>query len=416
MCPSLSGPDNHQIARKDIIFFSYCQSFHYFCIEANKIVMDLYFNYDVPSSGKSFIGRKNDVSYLSNMISAGQSVALYGEPHQGRRSLVRQTLTTLQISGKPVSVIEVDLLGSRTNSEMLLRYAACVMKAFGSSLDDHENVMYSYLTDTHLTFDADAFECDSPFLSFTETPDDRDMETVLSLPYFLASDRRAKVLVYFRHFQNAARDDDSGRLLKIFEKVVVNGNMYCSVIFTGDSMNAMKDIFEVKRYFWKDVVIFPLSEIPVAEATEFIFRGFQNKGKVVERSLISEVVRMFRGNMWYLNMLFSITDYVSMGYVTQKSYGEALSLLMSIHRGRFVSQVADLTDFQVRLLKAIIDGETRFSSSAIVSKYELNSSANVKRLKDALIKKEVVWFDEKDEPHIQDPLFEYWLRQEYFAK
>lgn len=378
--------------------------------------MDLYFNCDVPASGKAFIGRKSDVSYLSNMISAGQSVALYGEPHQGRRSLVKQTLTSLQITGKPVGVIEVDLLGCRTNCDLLLRYASSAMKAFGSTLEDFKDMMYSYLADTNLRFDEEAFECDSPFLSFAAPISDDDIQTILSLPYFLASDRRNKVLVYFKHFQDAARDDDSARLLKIFEKVVVGGNLYCSVVFTGDSMNAMKDIFEVKRYFWKDVVLFPLSEIPVAEATEFIFRGFQNKGKVAERSLLSEAVRMLRGNMWYLNSLFMITDVVSMGYVTKKSYGEGLSLLLSIHRARFISQMADLTDFQVRLLKAIIDGETRFSSSAIVSKYELNSSANVKRLKDALIKKEVVWFDEKDDPHIQDPLFEYWLRQEYFAK
>jgi hypothetical protein len=75
-----------------------------------------------------------------------------------------------------------------------------------------------------------------------------------------------------------------------------------------------------------------------------------------------------------------------------------------------------LTTFQVNLLKAILDGHTKFSASEIIRTYGLNSSANVKRLKDALMKKEIVTFNEKDEPVIIDPLFEYWVRKFYFEQ
>ena len=58
----------------------------------------------------------------------------------------------------------------------------------------------------------------------------------------------------------------------------------------------------------------------------------------------------------------------------------------------------------------------KFSTTEVIDKYRLNSSANVKRLKDALMKKEVIMFNDKDEPVIQDPLFEYWLRKFYFGE
>ena len=38
----------------------------------------------------------------------------------------------------------------------------------------------------------------------------------------------------------------------------------------------------------------------------------------------------------------------------------------------------------------------------------------MKRLREALCKKEIITFDEKDEPVILDPLFEYWVRKEFF--
>ena len=50
----------------------------------------------------------------------------------------------------------------------------------------------------------------------------------------------------------------------------------------------------------------------------------------------------------------------------------------------------------------------------LIKQYGLNSSANVRRLKDALCKKEIVTFDEDETPIVLDPLFEYWVRKEYF--
>ena len=93
---------------------------------------------------------------------------------------------------------------------------------------------------------------------------------------------------------------------------------------------------------------------------------------------------------------------------------QALKSLLSIHEPRFLSIVDDLTDHQLSLLRAVLDGVTKFSASDVIEKYGLNSSANVRRVKDALKKKEVLTFNEKDEPVILDPLFEYWITKYFF--
>ena len=95
---------------------------------------------------------------------------------------------------------------------------------------------------------------------------------------------------------------------------------------------------------------------------------------------------------------------------------EALKTIISIHEPRFYAIVNDLTDHQLSLLLAILDGVTRFSASEVIEKYRLNSSANVRRVKDALKKKEVITFNEKDEPVILDPLFEYWVSNHFFER
>ena len=95
---------------------------------------------------------------------------------------------------------------------------------------------------------------------------------------------------------------------------------------------------------------------------------------------------------------------------------EALKTIISIHEPRFYAIVNDLTDHQLSLLLAVLDGVTRFSASEVIEKYRLNSSANVRRVKDALKKKEVITFNEKDEPVILDPLFEYWVSNHFFER
>ena len=95
---------------------------------------------------------------------------------------------------------------------------------------------------------------------------------------------------------------------------------------------------------------------------------------------------------------------------------EALADLVSIHEPRFEAMMGDLTNFQVALLRAITEGHVRFSSAEVIRQYGLSSSANVKRLKDALAKKEIITFNDNEEPVFIDPLFEYWVKKYFFKQ
>ncbi len=93
---------------------------------------------------------------------------------------------------------------------------------------------------------------------------------------------------------------------------------------------------------------------------------------------------------------------------------EALGCLLAVHEPRLMAMMAGLTVFQINLLQAVMEENYKLTSAPTRQKYDLSSSANVKRLKDALVKKEILWFDEKGEPVVLDPLFEYWAKKYYF--
>jgi hypothetical protein len=182
-------------------------------------------------------------------------------------------------------------------------------------------------------------------------------------------------------------------------------------------VNAMADIFVRRHFFYRRVEHLKLSKVDERIIVEHIIKGFLASGKVIDRDLISGACRLFKCNLFYINHFTSICDALSKGYIMEPVLLEALETILAINRGRFVSMVSDLTTFQVSLLKAIIDGYTKFSTAEVIRKYSLNSSANVRRLKDALMKKEIITFvGEEERPVLLDPLFEYWLKNYYFKK
>ena len=173
---------------------------------------------------------------------------------------------------------------------------------------------------------------------------------------------------------------------------------------------------ELRRFeeVWRRVERVRIGPIESREIADYINRGFLTSGKVIDKELLQGVCRLFKDNIWYISHFSAICDSLTRGYILEPTLTEALDSLLAVHEPRFVATMNDLTTFQVSLLRAILDGHTRFSSAEVIRQYGLNSSANVRRLKDALCKKEIVTFDEDDNPVILDPLFEYWVRKFYF--
>ncbi len=215
-------------------------------------------------------------------------------------------------------------------------------------------------------------------------------------------------------------DDLYDDVFKVMERQMKErdrSNPYpATFVMSGSMVNAMKFIFEEKRYFWRQVNHVELLPVDAKEIIDYIVRGFlSGMGKSFDRNLAMGACELFRCNLWYMNHLASICDALSKGFVTEAMMADALRSMISLHEPKYISIINDLTDHQLSLLRAVLDGVVKFSASDVIEKYRLNSSANVRRVKDALKKKEVLTFNEKDEPVILDPLFEYWVSNIYFV-
>ena len=381
--------------------------------------MDSPFLYNKYVTGQRFIGRKEDCAILANLLSQGENVVLWEPVGTGKKSIVHQVLTRMRVSGGRFVTGDITALDVRSNDTFFKRFGSAVIRLVASTPDEYAQTVARYLSGTHFVFDKNAYSNSDTILSTNWDLDDDDYLAVLRLPYRLAEDRRERIFMIIDEFQNLDLTEDGEKVFKLMEQVIDEGrlavNRGFSFIFLGSMYNAMRDIFVKRHFFYRRVERMRLSPVDEREIVEHIIKGFLASGKVIDRDLIGGACRLFKCNLFYINHFTSICDSLSKGYIMEPVLLEALETILSIHRGRFVAIMNDLTTFQVSLLKAITDGYTKFSTAEVIRKYSLNSSANVRRVKDALMKKEILTFEGDDErPVIFDPLFEYWLKNSYF--
>ena len=323
---------------------------------------------------------------MSNLLSQGENIVLWSPLKSGKMSAVQQTFLNMRTSGKQFIICDMDMTAIHDAGLFIRRYAGALLSSVASTKDEFEEMSARLLAGTSLVFDPVRYSDSGHVFPDSGEAGQAEINAVAHLPFALESEIGAARAV---------------------------GKPSCSFIFMGSRVNAMESIFQRRRFFWHLAERYTLSEISDAEISDHVMKGFVAGGKVLDRDLLQGVIRMFRNNIWYINHFFFICDSLSKGYISELTLNDALA---GMNEPRFVSIMDDLTGFQERLLKAVLDGNVKFSTTEVIDKYRLNSSANVKRLKDALMKKEVIMFNDKDEPVIQDPLFEYWLRKFYFGE
>lgn len=374
------------------------------------------FIYDKYVTGKNFVGRKMECTILSNLLEAGENVYIYGKPESGKMSLTQQSLFNMRLAGKMFMVGQLDLFNVRRLDDFLLRFGNAVIRACASVPEEYAEIVAEYLSGTHFVFDPSRFSSCGEVISLNWEMDRNDISSMLSLPMKVSQARNIPFYMVISEFQNLMMADDFESLFKVMEEVMAEKprDNKSSFILLGSQVNVMKLIFEEKKWFWRLINPVQLHNVEDREIIEHVVKGFASGGKVIERELILGACRLFRSDMWRINHFFAICDSMSKGYINESILMEALRAIIALNEPHFKWIINDLTDHQLSLVRATLDGVKRFSATDVIEKYSLNSSANVRRVKDALKKKEVLTFDEKDEPVILDPLLEYWLNNYYF--
>ena len=375
------------------------------------------FVYNQPVNGRSFIARKQDAAELAELLRQGVNVVMFEPPKSGKTSLIDYALASLRM-GKSVSVAEQSLLRIREIEEAACRICDSILRTLYHTPEELDDAASTMLAGSHFRFDGVQYALGGCALSLTDALDEQDVTALAALPCRLPHDESRRLVILLEEFQNIMQCERGMWFCKMFEKALsrpdCQDKSFFSWMFCGSCYNAMREIFDIQKFFFFNVKRVRLSQADPREIVDYANKTYLSSGKVIDKELMEGICRRFKCNLWYINHFCAICDGLSKGYIMGPILDESMRSMIGIHEPRFRAIINDLTTFQLHLLRAIVDGHKHFSAADTIKQYGLKSSANVRRLKDALSKKEIITFNEKDEPEFLDPLFEYWVTNYYF--
>ena len=168
--------------------------------------------------------------------------------------------------------------------------------------------------------------------------------------------------------------------------------------------------------FYKFGVVIYLKKIDILHWQHFITQQFNRTGKTISQDHAETIASAMKGHPNYVQQLSHIVWTLTTKTVNKRIIDEAINEIITQDAALFEKEIENLSNTQVYYLHALIDNVNNNISSAVnLKKYNLNSSANVVKIKEALTKKEIIEI-QGGQAQFLDPVFELWLRRIYFYK
>ena len=239
------------------------------------------------------------------------------------------------------------------------------------------------------------------------------MDSILDLPEKIAKEKNCKIVVCIDEFQQIGEYNESIYFQKKLRSHWQHHKKTSYCLF-GSKKHMMNELFEKpSNPFYKFGELINLKKIGRQEWIQFIIERFKTENKEIKESIANKICDLTKDYSSYVQQLSWLVwirfDFENQEETLNKAFEEMLSHCSVL----FEQQTQNLTSYQMNFLRALIEGVNQdFTSKKITEKYNLGTPGNINRLKNALIKKELIEYTERHYV-ITDPILEIWLRRQF---
>ena len=375
-----------------------------------KISMEKPFVFGVATSGDNFTDREQETQRLLLNFTHGVNTILISPRRWGKTSLVKKVAQLAQT--KTRKIVYLDIFSCRTESEFYRLFATSVLKQTSSKWDEWVENTKQFLAHINPKISIGTDPMNDFSISFEYSMQDNAGNDILQLPEKIAIEKGIQIVICIDEFQQISDFEDS----KTFQKklrTVWQLQQHVSYCLFGSKKHLMNELFEKKNLpFYKFGDAIYLTKIETKYWIEYICKRFENTGKHISPELAKEICRLVDNHSSYVQQLAWLLWIRTTDIATEEQLTHALEDLLDQNNILFQSETENLSAYQMNFLKAVIDGiHSKFSSKEIILKYNLGTSANIVRLKSALLQKELIETDGK-EIILADPVFGVWFEKE----
>ncbi|MCX6270956.1 MAG: ATPase [Bacteroidetes bacterium] len=375
--------------------------------------METPFVYGKLVSGHDFTNRTEELKRLSQNFLSGINTILISPRRWGKSSLVTKAASEVGKQEKNVRFVFLDMFNIRNEGEFYREYSEQTLKATSTKYQDIINYTKKFFRQwiPRISFSPDHFQEFSLGLDWQEVK--KQPDEILELPQRIAEMKGWKINICIDEFQNISFFDDS---LAFQKRLRSHWQQHKNVAYClyGSKRHMMIDVFSKQSmpfYLFGDLVL--IEKILPEHWVQFIVERFTSTGKSINEAQAGRIAFLAENHPFYVQQLAQSCWLRCDKILTDDLIDIAMETLILQLSLLFQQQIESLSSTQINYLGAVLNGETRLNSKEIIQKYQLGTSANIARIQQALINKEIIDLI-SGKPEIQDPLFKAWMKKHYF--
>ncbi len=365
---------------------------------------------------QNFTNRSAEIIKLKQNFISGINTILISPRRWGKSSLVKKAAMEVESEQKNIRIIYLDMFNIRTEEDFYKRLSEAVLKASAGKLEESMSFIRKFLKQwiPKITISPDAVQEMSLSLNWEEVKNKPD--EILDLAESIAIEKQLKLVVCIDEFQNLSNFSDP---LGFQKKIRSHWQQHQHVTYClyGSKRHMMIEVFtrqSMPFYKFGDLIFLP--KISTKDWIIFIQERFLATNKNVSEQQAERIALLAENHPYYVQQLSQLCWFRTSGELLDKDIDLAMESLVMQLSLLFQNITENLATTQVNYLKTLIDEARMLSSKEVINTYHLGSSANVSRIKAALINKEIIDDQAVGNPQIQDPVYKFWLKNHYFTR
>lgn len=365
------------------------------------------------ATDENFTDREKETEHLVNNFESLINTVIISPRRWGKSSLVHRAADIAMRADKNIRICTIDLFNVKTEEQFYTVLARNLIQGTSSRWEEAVENAKKFFSRLVPKISVGAGPGNEISIDFDWEEMKSNPDEILDLSERIAEAKGVKIVVCIDEFQNIAEFEDplffQRRLRAHWQR-----HKKVSYCLYGSKRHMMMEVFtDSSMPFYKFGDIFFLNKIDAEHFIPFITERFSSTGKSITEDASRNIVSLADNHPYYVQQLSQLSWLRTSGQCDVETVVKAHLSLVEQLSLLFSNLMETLTFQQTCYLHALIAGEKSITSAETMYRYHISSATAASRSLKTLIKKDIL--DSKSgEISFQDPIFEYWLRHDYY--
>lgn len=374
--------------------------------------MNIPFAYGKIVENNDFTDRTEETSLLRNNFMSLTNTAIISPRRWGKSSLVAKAIRSVKEEQDDILFVKMNIFKTENPQEFYEIFAKRIMEGISSSaeslLTNAKDFIARLLPKLSISDPIGQYE----IALGIDTKNSPIEEDILDLPQQIAQRKKKKVVVCIDEFQQIGEYSDALKFQKTLRSHWQTHSDVAYILY-GSKKHMMMNIFgEYNSPFYRFGDMMFLQKISNDEWQKYLVGRFKDTGKSITQALAKYLAEQVENHPYYVQQLAQYAWLRTTRTCSTDIVDNALQAMLDSLNLQFVNIMDSLTEKQRNFLCAVCNDVKNFSASDTLQRYKLGTSGNIRIIKEALKKRDLIDETGKD-IQIQDPIFKLWIIREY---